>query len=185
MSRVLIYDILHSSLAEILRKNFVFKIIPMLNIDGVINGTFRTSLIGKDLNRLWDEPREDYCPTIYYAKELIKKTLVSRDIFIYCDFHGHSNKPNFFLYGCPSNKKVKIYSSLNSQEMILSKIYTARNDIFDNRSCIYKLVPKKMKTARAVVKTEFGIDLSYCMESSIGYISQGEKKNDLGNPPPS
>ena len=37
--------------ARILRDNFIFKIIPMLNPDGVINGSTRCSLSGVDLNR--------------------------------------------------------------------------------------------------------------------------------------
>lgn len=37
--------------ARILRDNFVFKIIPMLNPDGVINGNTRCNLAGVDLNR--------------------------------------------------------------------------------------------------------------------------------------
>ena len=37
--------------AEILRQNFVFKVIPMLNPDGVIVGNYRCSLSGLDLNR--------------------------------------------------------------------------------------------------------------------------------------
>jgi murein tripeptide amidase MpaA len=42
--------------AQILRNNFVFKIIPMLNPDGVINGNYRCSLAGCDLNRRWKHP---------------------------------------------------------------------------------------------------------------------------------
>ena len=42
--------------AEILRKNYIFKIIPMLNPDGVINGNYRCSLAGCDLNRQWKTP---------------------------------------------------------------------------------------------------------------------------------
>jgi murein tripeptide amidase MpaA len=34
-----------------LRERFVFKIIPMLNPDGVIVGNYRSSLGGYDLNR--------------------------------------------------------------------------------------------------------------------------------------
>ena len=34
-------------------KNTDFVIIPMLNPDGVVAGNFRTSLFGKDINRLW------------------------------------------------------------------------------------------------------------------------------------
>ena len=37
--------------AETLRNRFVFKIIPMLNPDGVIIGNYRCSLSSADLNR--------------------------------------------------------------------------------------------------------------------------------------
>jgi murein tripeptide amidase MpaA len=37
--------------ARILRENFVFYIVPMLNIDGVVNGNYRCNLSGVDLNR--------------------------------------------------------------------------------------------------------------------------------------
>ena len=37
--------------SKLLRDNLVFKIIPMVNPDGVVLGNYRTSLSGKDLNR--------------------------------------------------------------------------------------------------------------------------------------
>ena len=37
--------------AQKLRKKIVFKIIPMLNPDGVRYGNYRSSLLGVDLNR--------------------------------------------------------------------------------------------------------------------------------------
>jgi murein tripeptide amidase MpaA len=42
--------------AKLLRDTFVFKIVPMLNPDGVINGHSRCGLAGVDLNRVWIEP---------------------------------------------------------------------------------------------------------------------------------
>jgi len=42
--------------AKHLRENFIFKIVPMLNPDGVIEGNYRSSLAGCDLNRRWNEP---------------------------------------------------------------------------------------------------------------------------------
>ena len=42
--------------AKLLREKFIFKIIPMLNPDGVINGNYRCSLAGCDLNRRWKNP---------------------------------------------------------------------------------------------------------------------------------
>jgi len=58
--------------AKILRDNFVFKLIPMLNPDGVINGNYRCSLAGCDLNRRWKFPSKAIHPTIYFTKKLIK-----------------------------------------------------------------------------------------------------------------
>ena len=43
--------------AKVLRQKFIFKVVPMLNPDGVINGNYRCSLAGSDLNRRWKNPR--------------------------------------------------------------------------------------------------------------------------------
>lgn len=44
--------------ANNLRDKFIFKIIPMLNPDGVIHGNYRCNLAGVDLNRRWRNPSE-------------------------------------------------------------------------------------------------------------------------------
>jgi murein tripeptide amidase MpaA len=40
-----------SKMAAFLRRHIIFKIVPMLNPDGVVLGNFRTGLSGKDFNR--------------------------------------------------------------------------------------------------------------------------------------
>lgn len=49
--------------AKFLRSNFVFKVIPMLNIDGVVVGNTRCNIIGLDMNRQYRSP-EGECPEI-------------------------------------------------------------------------------------------------------------------------
>src|SRR5690606_23687009 len=56
--------------AKILRDNFVFKIVPMLNPDGVINGNYRCNLAGVDLNRKWLDPSKKLHPSIYHTKNV-------------------------------------------------------------------------------------------------------------------
>ena len=48
-----VIDFLISSAKEatVLRDKYIFKIIPMVNPDGVIYGNFRCNLSGNDLNR--------------------------------------------------------------------------------------------------------------------------------------
>ena len=86
--------------AKQLRDNYVFKIIPMLNPDGVIAGNYRTSLVGNDLNRRWKKPNERLHPTIFHAKAMIKDFGRERPIDLVCDLHGHSKRKNVFMYGC-------------------------------------------------------------------------------------
>lgn len=42
--------------AQELRKRIIFKIVPMINPDGVIVGNYRTSMSGNDLNRQYLKP---------------------------------------------------------------------------------------------------------------------------------
>ena len=56
--------------AKILRDNFVFKILPMLNPDGVINGSSRCNLAGVDLNRVWIDPNRKLNPSVYHMKNV-------------------------------------------------------------------------------------------------------------------
>eukprot|EP00826_Nyctotherus_ovalis_P030197 TRINITY_DN2401_c0_g4_i1.p1 TRINITY_DN2401_c0_g4~~TRINITY_DN2401_c0_g4_i1.p1 ORF type:complete len:269 (+),score=77.09 TRINITY_DN2401_c0_g4_i1:253-1059(+) len=86
--------------AELLRDNFVFKIIPMLNPDGVINGNYRCSLAGCDLNRRWKKPNQTLHPTIYQAKKMVLALSKERGVAFFCDLHGHSKKKDVFMYGC-------------------------------------------------------------------------------------
>jgi murein tripeptide amidase MpaA len=51
-----------SKQAKHLRKFIIFKIVPMLNPDGVVLGNYRTGLSGKDFNREYRNPDKDIFP---------------------------------------------------------------------------------------------------------------------------
>ena len=85
--------------AKELRNRFIFKIVPMLNPDGVIVGNYRCSLAARDLNRNYRHPRKESFPTVWHTKTLIEKIQERHEILLYCDLHGHSRKHNVFMYG--------------------------------------------------------------------------------------
>ena len=134
--------------AKLLRDNFVFKIIPMLNPDGVINGNYRCNLAGVDLNRRWNNPIKSLHPTIFAAKKLIKSFANERNIELVCDLHGHSRKQNIFMYGCdipdyPQKTKTFPY--------ILSKI----SEFFCYKSCSFRMQKSKESTLREQKSLKF------------------------------
>ncbi|KAH9527468.1 Cytosolic carboxypeptidase 1 [Dermatophagoides farinae] len=92
---------------DVARKNlldkYIFKIIPMLNPDGVINGCTRTDLQTEDLNRHWGDPSPILHPTIYHSKMLLQCLHTysgGRNPVAFLDMHGHSRRNNIFSYSC-------------------------------------------------------------------------------------
>ncbi|KEG14719.1 putative zinc carboxypeptidase [Trypanosoma grayi] len=88
--------------AHALRSRFVWKIIPMLNPDGVVVGNHRCSLGGADLNRDYADPKPWVNPVIYSLKRLVQHMIEQeeRHVALFADFHGHSRAKNFLIYGC-------------------------------------------------------------------------------------
>ena len=62
---------LKSEQGRLLRKYYVFKIIPTLNPDGVARGYYRLDTLGQNLNRFYNEPERRDQPTIWAAKKAI------------------------------------------------------------------------------------------------------------------
>ncbi|KAF7469368.1 Hypothetical predicted protein [Marmota monax] len=59
--------------AQLLRDIFVFKVVPMLNPDGVIVGNYRCSLAGRDLNRHYKTILKESFPCIWHTRNMIKR----------------------------------------------------------------------------------------------------------------
>ncbi|NP_001292036.1 cytosolic carboxypeptidase 1 isoform X5 [Gallus gallus] len=171
--------------AQSLRESYIFKIIPMLNPDGVINGNHRCSLSGEDLNRQWQNPNPDLHPTIYHAKGLLQYlAAIKRLPLVYCDYHGHSRKKNVFMYGC-SIKETMWHTNVNTASCdlmedpgyrVLPKILSQTAPAFCMGSCSFVVEKSKESTARVVVWREIGVQRSYTMESTLCGCDQGKYK---------
>uniref|UniRef100_A0A8B9Q4P3 Cytosolic carboxypeptidase 1 n=1 Tax=Apteryx owenii TaxID=8824 RepID=A0A8B9Q4P3_APTOW len=171
--------------AQSLRESYIFKIIPMLNPDGVINGNHRCSLSGEDLNRQWQNPNPDLHPTIYHAKGLLQYLAsIKRLPLVYCDYHGHSRKKNVFMYGC-SIKETMWHTNISASSCdliedpgyrALPKILSQTAPAFCMGSCSFVVEKSKESTARVVVWREIGVQRSYTMESTLCGCDQGKYK---------
>ena len=142
--------------AVALRKNYVFKLIPMINPDGVAVGNYRCSLAGLDLNRQWINPKKSVTPCVYAVKRLLVQ--YRQRILMYCDLHGHSRKRGAFFYGCESP---------DYRERHLPFVFDQMTDLFDADKCSYGISKSKAGTARVVSFSEIGLTFAYTLEASF------------------
>lgn len=156
--------------ARFLRHLFVFKVVPMLNPDGVIHGNYRCSLAGTDLNRRWTDPSPDLHPTVLATKKMILSLHRARTLSLYCDFHGHSRKKNIFLYGC---RALDATSRIEATRIrlfphILGKTSdAARGGYFSFADCTFSVTRSKKSTGRVVIWNECQVPHCFTMEASF------------------
>ncbi|PWA24829.1 hypothetical protein CCH79_00010067, partial [Gambusia affinis] len=153
--------------ARILRDNFVFKVVPMLNPDGVVVGNYRCSLAGRDLNRNYKTLLKDSFPCVWYTRNMVERLMAETEVVLYCDFHGHNRKNNVFMYGC-DNKLFKFQERVFP--LMMSK--NAKNK-FSYKSCRFKVQKSKEGTGR-IVMWRLGIKNSYTLEATFGGSTLGK-----------
>ncbi|KAI8120336.1 Cytosolic carboxypeptidase Nna1 [Lucilia cuprina] len=161
-----------SSVAKRLRHKFIFKLIPMLNPDGVIVGNTRNSLTGKDLNRQYRTVIRETYPSIWYTKALIKRLIDDCGVSMYCDMHAHSRRHNIFIYGCENKRNPEKKLTEQVFPLMLHKNVA---DKFSFENCKFKIQRSKEGTGRIVVWM-LGITNSYTIEASFGGSLLGSRK---------
>eukprot|EP00095_Tigriopus_kingsejongensis_P009965 maker-scaffold17_size721972-snap-gene-2.11 protein:Tk09965 transcript:maker-scaffold17_size721972-snap-gene-2.11-mRNA-1 annotation:"cytosolic carboxypeptidase 6" len=88
-------------IAQELRANVIFKIVPILNPDGVFMGNTRANLLGQDLNRHWHDSGPFAHPSVQAIKAIIQHLDQDPDfkLDIILDLHSHSSLLGLFIYG--------------------------------------------------------------------------------------
>lgn len=158
--------------ARALREKFVFKIVPMINPDGVINGNYRCSLCGSDLNRRYKTPSKVLHPVVYSIKRLVKAFSKERELALFVDLHGHSRRKNIFMYG-NSGSTPQEQTDSRLFPFILSKLC----DFFSFESCRFSMHKSKEATARIAIYKEVKIPSIYTLEASFSGADKGQLKD--------
>ncbi|KAM9278192.1 cytosolic carboxypeptidase 2 [Morus bassanus] len=160
--------------AQLLRRLFVFKVVPMLNPDGVVVGNSRCSLAGRDLNRAYGTALRGSFPGVWHLRAMVERMLAEREVVLYCDFHGHSRKNNVFMYGCDgggAGARMRLHQRVFP--LMLSK---NAPDKFSFPSCKFKVQKSKAGTGR-VVMWRMGVSNSYTMEVAFGGSTLGGRSS--------
>nr|CAD7403089.1 unnamed protein product [Timema poppensis] len=178
-------------LSKELREKFIFKLVPMLNPDGVIVGNNRCSLTGRDLNRQYRTVIRETYPPVWHTKLMIRRcaenwyhtllfVLIEEcGIEMYCDLHAHSRKHNTFIYGC-ENKR---YLERRLQEQVFPLMLhknaadkVGQGEQFSFEDCKFRIQRSKEGTGRVVVWM-MGVANSYTMETSFGGSTLGGRSD--------
>jgi len=177
--------------ARELRKRCVFKIIPMVNPDGVIIGNYRTNMAGNDLNRKYHAPDEKLHPTVCAIKKLVSQIVYpegkSEDaqqppeeerVFAFIDMHGHSRKKNVFIYG----PYYPLHHDRYLKMRIIPKLLSEETSKFRFFSCKFRIERSKEKAARIVLWREFNIMNCFTFEASFHGALNDERQTEEFTP---
>lgn len=159
----------------------MFKVVPMLNPDGVIAGNYRTSMAGHDLNRKFNEPDYRLHPTVWNIKRMTEKItcspgVTSENLAFYIDMHGHSRKKNCFVYG----PQVPLHSDKYLKMRVIPKLLSDETEMFRYHSCSFQNDKSKETAARITLFREFNIYNSFTLEASFhGYFDHDKVNHEF------
>jgi hypothetical protein len=161
--------------ARALRRQLVFKVIPFLNPDGVVNGHHRTNLAGLDLNRQWAAPTRELSPTVWHLRALmLSAARQRRGPLFFTDFHGHSRKRNVFMFGGTS--------SLGDASRLFPALLAQTAPDFSFKACSFVLNASKVGTARGATWSALPMACTYTLEGSFAGATEGSRAHSHFSP---
>ncbi|XP_017877006.1 cytosolic carboxypeptidase 6 isoform X2 [Ceratina calcarata] len=132
-------------IAQALRSYVVFKIVPMLNPDGVFLGNYRSTVTGADLNRSWNKVSEWLHPALVAIKPMLKSldknSRAPLDFVL--DLHAHVNATGIFVYG---NTYDDVYRY--ERHIVLPKLLAQHAEDYEISNTMYNQDPNRAGTAR-------------------------------------
>ena len=153
--------------ASELREKFIFKIIPIINPDGVVRGHYRTDARGQNLNRHYSNPSPTLQPQCHAYRQMIAHfadayktdesgapnlSVQEQDdvvetnnsgVAFMLDLHAHAAKRGCFLYG------NRLKQSRHHAEMLLYARLTSANSAFmDFDACCFSQRNMTLKEKR-------------------------------------
>eukprot|EP01039_Chlorochromonas_danica_P005597 gene5597-6162_t len=175
--------------AKELRARYVFKLIPMLNPDGVFRGHFRMDQLGQNLNRYYTKPDVIMQPAIYGAKALLDYYAQTSQLAVYLDFHAHASKRGCFIYG---NVLESVEDQVQNQ--LYCKLISMNSPHFDYEGChfskehMFRIDPcdqAKGLTAegsgRVATYLAYGLIHSYTIECNYNTSRVGNEVSPMDN----
>ncbi len=175
----------NNNYAKILRRTFVFKIIPMINVDGVSKGHLRLDSQGLNLNRSYLNPESKTEPEIYAIKKLFMFYVNSFKVRYYFDLHADMKIHGAYVFG----NAIDNFES-HVENVLFGYIFKLNCNHLNWKKCVFseKGMNTKFKydknTKEATSRVHFykktGLIHTYTLESSYfkGYFDGQNEVQD-------
>lgn len=153
--------------AKVLHEYLVFKIVPMINPDGVVLGNYRCSLMGFDLNRHWHEPSPWAHPTLVATKNLVMEldSDSTAHLDFYIDIHAHSTLMNGFMYGNIYEEEERF-----ERQAVFPRLLCANADDFSMTKTSFNRDAMKAGTGRRFLGSSLD-PATHCYTLEVSFFS--------------
>jgi len=170
-----------NQMSKILLDNFIFKLIPIINVDGVSNGHFRLNMEGYNLNRCYLGPSPKITPENYAITKLFYFYSSNFKVRYYFDLHADMNTRGVYTFG----NALKVFEE-HVENVLFSFIFKINCPHVDFSHCIFtqKSMGSKSKndlagkeaTSRVQFYQKTGLIHTYTVESTY-YKGEFNKEN--------
>ena len=173
---------------KLLLDNFIFKLIPIINVDGVSNGYFRLNTEGYNLNRCYLGPSQKLNPENFAITKLFYYYSSNYKIRYYFDLHADMNTRGVYTFG----NALKIFEE-HVENVLFSFIFKINSKHVDFSHCIFtqKSMGSKAKneitgkeaTSRVQFYQKTGLIHTYTVESTYfkGEFNKNNIENEISN----